>query len=119
PPSQTDMAQHRKQLHLAAVMALGGAFGDLGPRVTSRVTYQAMKPGLKEQGQDLTEQAILDLREQLEALVAAYLDPATGFTARRMAAETAWTGDFDHLSRLGEWSLGDDADPQDVGAQEG
>lgn len=119
PPSKKDMESHRKQLHLAAVMALGGAFGDLGPRVTSRVTYQAMKPGLKEQGQDLTEQAILDLREQLEALVAAYLDPATGFTARRMAAETAWTGDFDHLSRLGEWSLADDADPQDVGAQDG
>jgi len=119
PPSKKDMESHRKQLHLAAVMALGGAFGDLGPRVTSRVTYQAMKPGLKEQGQDLTEEIILELRGQLEALVAAYLDPATGFTARRMAVETAWTGDFDHLSRLGEWSLADDAEPQDVGAQDG
>lgn len=119
PPSKKDMESHRKQLHLAAVMALGGAFGDLGPRVTSRVTYQAMKPGLKEQGQDLTEEIILELRGQLEALVGAYLDPVTGFTARRMAAETAWTGDFDHLSRLGEWSLADDAEPQDVGAQDG
>ena len=119
PPSQKDMAQHRKQLHLAAVMALGGAFGDLGPRVTNRVTYQAMKPGLKEQGQDLTEEHILELHGQLEALVAAYLDTATGFTARRAAVETAWQGDFDHLSRLGEWSLADEADPQDVGTQDG
>lgn len=119
PPSKKDMESHRKQLHLAAVMALGGAFGDLGPRVTSRVTYQAMKPGLKEQGQDLTEQAILDLREQLEALVAAYLDRATGFTARRMAVETAWAGDFDHLARLGEWSLADEAEPREVGDADG
>ena len=119
PPSQKDMAQHRKQLHLAAVMALGGAFGDLGPRGAGRVTYQAMKPGLKEQGQDLTEEIILELREQLEELVGAYLDRATGFTARRAAVETAWSGDFDHLSRLGEWSLADEAAPQDVGATDG
>ncbi len=119
PPSQKDMESHRKQLHLAAVMALGGAFGTLGPRVTSRVTYQAMKPGLKEQGQDLTEAGILALREEFEALIRAYLDPATGFTARRAAMETGWESDFDHLSRLGEWSIADEARPTDVGHSDG
>ncbi len=119
PPSQKDMESHRKQLHLAAVMALGGAFGTLGPRVTSRVTYQAMKPGLKEQGQDLTEAGILALREEFEALIRAYLDPATGFTARRAAMETGWESDFDHLSRLGEWSIADEARPADVGHSDG
>ncbi len=115
PPKAKDMAQHRKQLHLAAVMALGGAFGDLGPRVTSRVTYQAMKPGLKEQSAELTEEAILDLRDQLEALIRAYQDEDTGYTARRAAIDSAWGSDFDHLARFGEWSLSDSATALDVG----
>ena len=115
PPSKKEMKQHRKQLHLAAVMALGGAFGELGPRVVSRVSYQAMKPGLKEQGQDLTEQAILGLREGLEALIAAYQRRNTGYTARRAAIDTAFGSDFDHLSRLGEWSIADEPASCDVG----
>jgi ATP-dependent helicase/nuclease subunit B len=115
PPKAKEMEQHRKQLHLAAVMALGGAFGDLGPRVTRRITYQAMKPGLKEQGAELDEVGILDLRDQFEALIYAYFDPATGYTARRAAIETAYGSDYDHLSRFGEWSIADEALPQDVG----
>ncbi|MDQ2065197.1 double-strand break repair protein AddB [Xinfangfangia sp. CPCC 101601] len=118
PPSEPEMKQHRKQLHLAAVMALGGAFGDLGPRVATRITYQSMKPGLKERGAELTEPAIDQLREELEALLSTYLDPATGFTAQRAAVASAWEGDFDHLSRLGEWSIADAAEPEDLGDQE-
>lgn len=116
PPKKTEMEGHRKQLHLAAVMALGGAFETLGPRVTSRITYQAMKPGLKEQADELTETKIDELREQLQELIATYLDHATGFTAHRAAIKSAWESDFDHLARLGEWSIADEAAAQDVGS---
>lgn len=115
PPSRTDMANHRKQLHLAAVMALEGAFEGLGPRIAARVAYQSMKPGLKVVEAEMTEADIRQVRDELRLLVAAYQDRSTGFTARRAALNDNRERDFDHLSRLGEWTLASPSTPEDVG----
>ena len=115
PPKTADMEQHRKQLHLAAVMALLGAFADLGPRVASKITYQSLKPGLKTQELDLDEAAIRTALSELEQLIAAYQQQGTGFTARRAALADQHESDFDHLARFGEWTIAMDAKAEDVG----
>jgi len=58
-------------------------------------------------------------REDLAALIAAYDDPARGYTARRAAETTAFEGDYDHLARYGEWDLTAAATPIPVGAGPG
>ncbi|MGB4829045.1 MAG: PD-(D/E)XK nuclease family protein, partial [Paracoccaceae bacterium] len=115
PPSKADMNQHSKQLHLAAVMALEGAFTDLGPRVTSRISYQAMKPGLKTTEVDLGEEAVRETLAGLRALITAYQARETGFTAQRAATDKPGPSDFDHLARMGEWTIASEAEGQDVG----
>ena len=112
PPSKKDMESHRKQLHLAAVMAWLGAFEPLGPRETSKISYIAVKPGLKEVEDTLDAGKIAETLAQLVQLIGAYDDRATGYTARRAALGG---GDYDHLSRFGEWSVVADAAPEDVG----
>ena len=113
PPSKKDMETHRKQLHLAAVMAWLGAFEELGPRETSKISYIAVKPGLKELEDELDAAKVAETLAQLVQLIKAYDDPATGYTAKRAAL--AQRGDYDHLSRFGEWSIVADAVAEDVG----
>ena len=43
----------------------------------------------------------------LRKLIARYMQPQTGYTARRAMFETNFPGDYDHLSRFGEWGAGD------------
>lgn len=115
PPRKTEMAAHRKQLHLAAVMALEGAFADLGPKVAARLAYQSMKPGLKVVEAEVTEADLRTVLAELRLLIGAYLDPATGFTARRAALSDGRERDFDHLARFGEWTLASPSVPEDLG----
>ena len=54
---------------------------------------------------------VADTWDRLRALIAYYQDPAAGFTARLRPQKLSYASDYDHLSRKGEWSDGDDADP--------
>ena len=47
-------------------------------------------------------------------LISAYLDPATGFTARRMLEKDTDIGDYDQLARFGEWDDTDTPKPEDL-----
>ncbi len=115
PPSRTEMKTHRKQLHLAAVMALEGAFRGLGPKVAAQIAYQSMKPGLKVVDAPVTEDEIRQTLADLRVLISAYMDQGTGFTARRAALKDHSDRDFDHLARYGEWTLATPSTPEDVG----
>ena len=68
-----------------------------GPRITTDAAYHA------------------DTARKLRALLAAYLDPATPFAARlRPKFLKAFPGDYDQLSRRGEWDDGAPIVPEDV-----
>ena len=41
----------------------------------------------------------------LATLLTAWADPRRGYTARMAVESDARAGDFDHLSRFGEWDL--------------
>ena len=46
--------------------------------------------------------------ERFAALIAHYQSAETAFVARLRPQKISWAGDYDHLSRKGEWSDGDE-----------
>ena len=50
--------------------------------------------------------------ERLRGLIAHYQHPGNGFTARLRPQRLSYASDYDHLSRKGEWSDGDEPDPE-------
>ena len=47
-----------------------------------------------------------DARGRLMGLVSAYADPARPYLSRIAPQREDYIGDYDHLARVGEWSLG-------------
>ncbi|WGW04560.1 double-strand break repair protein AddB [Tropicibacter oceani] len=112
-PTGPQQKQFDKQLLLEAAMVEKGAFKDLAPRHVERALFIALKPGdLKEVPAPLDESPPDKVWEELALLIAAYLDPAKGFSARRALMSDSDFAEFDHLSRLGEWDVTDPADPE-------
>ena len=54
---------------------------------------------------ELQEKDISDEKDPLDfkSLILKYSDETRGYLARRAVFETRWNGDYDHLSRFGEW----------------
>ena len=48
-------------------------------------------------------------------LLAAYRNPALGYTSRRVIEKQEYRGDYDHLARYGEWDEADKPTTSDVG----
>ncbi|MEE4247822.1 MAG: hypothetical protein V2I33_20680, partial [Kangiellaceae bacterium] len=51
---------------------------------------------------------------EFEALITAYLDQETGYTARRALSSVKDHGDYDQLARFGEWDVSDTPTPEDI-----
>ncbi|MES2665591.1 MAG: double-strand break repair protein AddB [Pseudomonadota bacterium] len=115
PPSEKKQAAFEKQLLLAAAMAEQGGFRGLGPREVAKITYLGIKGDAKSVETVMTPDLTGRVWEDLHKLIGSYLTPTQGYTARRAMFETAFPGDYDHLSRLGEWDMTDAALPEDVG----
>ena len=91
-------------------MAEAGAFDGLGPaRVAEVGLHRARAPTRSSTAIEVGPETIADdLRTSCDALIAAYQHRAQGYTARRAVPETArFAGDYDHLSRFGEWDTTD------------
>jgi RecB family exonuclease len=65
--------------------------------------------------QVLREGLVAETWAGLHELMRAWADPARGYIARARLERRGDTGDYDHLSRLGEWDEGDPSVPEDVG----
>ncbi|MEM9248288.1 MAG: double-strand break repair protein AddB [Pseudomonadota bacterium] len=118
PPTAKQVRAFDKQLTLEAAMAERGAFDALPPAPVSAMGYIALGASgadraipVEEDGTRTPEDALAGLRQ----LIASYDDPARGYTAQRAAERMRFAGDYDHLSRLGEWDLTQPATPEDVG----
>ncbi|MBM7067231.1 double-strand break repair protein AddB [Actibacterium sp. 188UL27-1] len=119
PPSQKEVEAFDKQLTLEAAMLVRGGFKDLGPGQISELAYIALG------NSDTDRPIILDGKdgtylpdttwEGLHRLIIHYHSETKGFTARRAVQTTRFEGDYDHLSRLGEWSDTDPPKAEDVG----
>ncbi|MES2433183.1 MAG: double-strand break repair protein AddB [Pseudomonadota bacterium] len=114
-PKAAQQKQYAKQLLLAAVMADRGGFADLGPSDVSKISYIGLGSNEDVVETDITDALLTEHWEKLLTLIARYLRRATGYTARRALFETRHAGDYDHLSRFGEWEMSDRAAPEIVG----
>lgn len=117
-PKAAQQKQYAKQLLLAAVMADRGGFADLGPSDVSKISYIGLGSGEDVVETEITAALLSEHWEKLLHLIARYLRRTTGYTARRALFETRHGGDYDHLSRFGEWQMSDKAAPEPVGEPE-
>ena len=117
PPSEAQQRVYEKQLLLAAAMAERGGFADLGPSDVAKISYIGLGAGEKAVETDMTPDLLAQEWDKLITLIGRYQTRATGYTARRALFVTTLAGDYDHLSRFGEWQMSDHAHPEIVGAE--
>ena len=118
PPSKVQQQAYEKQLLLAAAMAERGGFADLGPSEVSLISYIGLGSGEKAVDTPMTPEITQAVWNGLIKLITRYLARETGYTARRAVFEDRFEGDYDHLSRYGEWQMSDHATPEYVGDPE-
>ena len=106
PPSKKQQAAFDLQLHLAAAMAERGGFGD--PAEVGLISYIGLS-GDKAIDTPLNTAEIDEIWARFVKLIRAYQGENQGYTARRAVFEARFPGDYDHLSRFGEWDMTDKA----------
>ncbi|MEZ5753429.1 MAG: double-strand break repair protein AddB [Paracoccaceae bacterium] len=115
PPSQAAQKAFDKQLLLAAAMAERDAFAGLEGSEVARITYVGLGSKPKVEETEITPQITAEAWEGLVALISHYARPGAGYTARRAVQKERFEGDYDHLSRHGEWDTTTPPSPQKVG----
>ncbi|MEH6646172.1 double-strand break repair protein AddB [Sulfitobacter sp.] len=114
PPTDKQQKNFDKQLLIEAAMVEEGAFKKIGAAPVSRATFIGLGNKPVEIDAPLEEEPPQVVLENLRTLIAAYLDPAQGFTSRRVMEKEIFAGEFDHLARFGEWNSSDAAQPEDL-----
>ncbi|MDF3605193.1 double-strand break repair protein AddB [Paracoccus sp. DMF-8] len=105
PPTDKQIALFDKQLPLEAAMVARGGFDAIGPVEAAGIAFIQLG------GEGRTEDRAFDPAFAAEtwdgfvALIGKYLRGERGFTARLTMEQTGHGSDYDHLSRLGEWSM--------------
>jgi double-strand break repair protein AddB len=118
PPTERQQAQYDKQLLLAAAMAERGGFAGIGPTEVAEISYVGLGAGEKAVETQITEGLTQKEWDKFVTLIDRYHQRATGYAARRAVFEDRIEGDYDHLSRLGEWQMSDRAAPAPVGPED-
>lgn len=115
------------QLPLEAYAMEKGGFGDFGPYGVNSLKYIRLKPSdnlivdqveekpTTKQPEPLTPSQIGEkAAEELSRLLAALGDNKVGFLSRAIPKiERDYSGDYDHLARVSEWSVADTDDGGD------
>ncbi len=109
PPSKDEQAHFNKQLVLETAMLEAGAFKSVPPLPVLDAHYIGLGNSPKIAAAPLAEDPPSDVLAKLDALLWAHLTGAIGFTARRAMQKVNWGGDYDLLSRYGEWDVTDPA----------
>jgi ATP-dependent helicase/nuclease subunit B len=122
-PSTKQARTLSPQLALEAAMAQAGAFG-LPPGVpVDSLAYVRLRPGGNWKIDDICEGSQAPTPDslaesalaQLGELITAFADSDQGYISRRAPLlEAQVTGDYDHLARVREWTIGEEADDDAV-----
>lgn len=115
PPTKAMQKSFDKQLLLAAAMAERDAFKGLEGSQVARISYVGLGSSPKLEETDITPEVTGEVWEGLYKLISHYLDGGSGFTARRAVMKERFGGDYDHLSRYGEWETSDEPVAEVVG----
>ncbi len=106
PPEPKDISNYAKQLLLEGMMVERGGFAELGLRRVSRLEYLTLSISAKDRDVDLGDSA--KVWAELTELLHHYESAETGYPARIRSKHLKNEGEFDHLSRRGEWEDGAD-----------
>lgn len=104
PPTEKQQAAFDKQLLVEAAMAARGAFGGAAMEVAG-AAYIGLGAKPEVVPAPLGDHPPAQVWAELATLLTAWADPRRGYTARMAVESDARAGDFDHLSRFGEWDL--------------
>ncbi|NBE07292.1 double-strand break repair protein AddB [Paragemmobacter ruber] len=115
PPTAAMQKAFDKQLLLAAAMAERDAFKGLEASEVARITYVGLGTNPKVEETEITPAITAEAWAGLHALIAHYSHHGAGYTARRAVQKERFEGDYDHLSRHGEWDTTDHPHPEAVG----
>jgi len=114
-PSKKQQETYDKQLLLEAAMAEAGAFDGLAPAPVAEVAYIGLGAGAKFERIEIDSGTTAETREGLAELIASYRQRSQGYVARRIVTSEKFGGDYDQLSRYGEWDHATQPSPEDVG----
>ena len=117
-PSKKQIEFFNIQLVLLAMMAGEDAFG-LGPAEVSLAEFIGLGSAFKRQESPSDPATLAGHRAKLLALIDTYRDPGQGFTALRAVEMETHYGDYDALSRRGEWDVTDTPVTIPVGQTDG
>ena len=109
PPTKAQQKVFHKQLLLEAVIAEQAGFSGIAPAPVSGAAYLGLNAALDVVPAPLDDLPVPRILAELDRLLAAYEDPATGYTAQTAPATAAarFESDYLHLARGGEWDLSD------------
>ena len=114
PPTAKEQTHFDKQLLLEAAIAQRAGFGELDPCEVARAVYIGLGAEPVEMPAPLKDEPADKVWLGLHDLIAAYRDLRQGYVARRAMHGKKDAGDYDQLSRFGEWDITDDVTPQEV-----
>lgn len=110
-PSGKQQEVFDKQLLLEAAMVENGAFAAIGQKPVSAALFIAMNTAMKNSAAPLNKTPVAKVWEDIGTLFAHWQTPTRGYTARLAMFSKDDRGDYDHLSRFGEWDTSDDPTP--------
>ena len=109
PPTEAEQRVFEKQLIAAAALVSRGGFADLGPAEVAWISYVGLGAGKKTVETPVTDELLDEFWTGMQRLIGRYGMRDTGYVARRAMFQDRIAGDFDHLSRYGEWQMTDRA----------
>jgi double-strand break repair protein AddB len=107
PPSVKEQKYFRRQLLLSAAIAEQSGFEGIAPAPVADARYLSLNAALDQVAAPLAEAPPAQTLAELSRLVAAWTDPAKGYTARLARQRDSLIETYDHLSRFGEWDVSD------------
>ncbi len=114
PPTDKQIALFDKQLPLEAAMVRRGAFDAIGPAPVAGISFIQLGGEGATQAREFDEALAESTWQGFVTLIGRYLRAERGFTARLAMEQSTFGSDYDHLSRLGEWSVTEPARPQPI-----
>ena len=116
-PTEKERAAFAKQLPLEAAIVSAEGVGEAPPGKVAKLAYLTLGGGEAGGAEtELTEAPAMELAERelegLKRLLGGYASPNQGYAARSRPQHITFDGDYDHLSRFGEWR------PEKGGAEE-
>lgn len=114
PPSQKEQGRFDLQLLLLAAMADRAAFKSIGKARTEAAVYIGLGSDPKCIAAPFDEHPPDKVWAEFHDLIGDWMRQPRGYTARLAHMKRTDTGDYDHLSRFGEWGDGDGIAPEDL-----